>query len=62
MAGREHQVVRATHQYVTDPEVGATLDVWARMLARALRNQKPVGEPPDVHLPAEPGKEARPTR
>jgi hypothetical protein len=44
--------IKATHHYVEDPDMAATLDVWVRLLAEALRKRQPVrpsklGDPPD---------------
>jgi len=54
--------VQATHRYVHDPDMARTLDVWVKLLAEAVRNKKPVSEPPSSYLASEPGEQARPTR
>lgn len=36
---RGELTIRATHLYVKDPQVEQALDVWAQMLAEAIRRQ-----------------------
>lgn len=31
---------RATHQFVEDPDMASTLDVWIKLLAEAVRNRQ----------------------
>lgn len=33
--------IKATHHYVEDPEMAATLDIWVRLLAEAVRKRQP---------------------
>gem|GEM_PF-5468009 len=33
--------IKATRDYVEDPETAATLDIWVRLLAEAVRKRKP---------------------